>query len=260
MTTTLAAAWNRTAARYDAYFGPRFIPWTDAAVDAVSRSLLPAGPIVVTCCGPGREVLALAGSRDVVGVDVSQAMIALTRQRCAQLASPPRLIVGDATDLAAHGIESAAAVVSCFGLQQLPDPLAAITSWTRALRPTGVLSVMFWPHDCEPDGAFGVGRRIVAEHLGETVRHDHGWEAGLTSAIERAGAQLLSDDEVRHEMCHADARSLVDAMVEAGAWGALVERHGEALVANIQDAFVQAMPAGEVTQRPMARFIVARRR
>ena len=58
----LAKAWDDAAPGYDRYFVPRFAPWTDQALRVLSKEArrLPAGPVLVPCCGPGQELIFLA--------------------------------------------------------------------------------------------------------------------------------------------------------------------------------------------------------
>ena len=53
-----------------------------------------------------------------------------------------------------------AALFSVFGLQQLPDPEAAIAAWVNVLAPGGVAVVVYWP----------VGACAEINHLHKPVR------------------------------------------------------------------------------------------
>lgn len=81
------AVYDTAASRYVEFVGTRISPATEAAID---RSLLvafvelvkdgPAGPVADVGCGPGRVAALLAQhGLDVVGVDVSQGMLAAAR-------------------------------------------------------------------------------------------------------------------------------------------------------------------------------------
>ncbi|MGR7000411.1 class I SAM-dependent methyltransferase [Yinghuangia aomiensis] len=66
----------------------------------------------------------------MVGTDISPGMVARAEQRAAQWPNARALV----QDAAAPAWSSAcAAVVSVFGLQQLPAPDGAIATWARAL-------------------------------------------------------------------------------------------------------------------------------
>src|SRR5690606_30058917 len=127
-------------------FVPRFAPWVATAVEGVGGADLPGGRILVPCCGTFPELPALVErlpSREIVGIDLSAGMVRLARRRAAGLPTV-RVVQGDAATLDPALTGTCAAVVSVFGLQQLPDPAAALGAWVGALRPGGRLSVMFW--------------------------------------------------------------------------------------------------------------------
>ncbi|WP_216843461.1 class I SAM-dependent methyltransferase [Phytoactinopolyspora alkaliphila] len=161
---SLARAWDDAASEYERYFVPRFAPWVDAAVQEVTEVVLPPGPVVVPCCGTFPELPALTAAlpgRDIAGIDLSPGMVEIARRRAAGLPHV-RLVVGDAADLAPEWTAVCAGVVSVFGLQQLPDPEAALGAWVSALRPEGRLSVMYWPDTLEDDGPFAVLDRVLS--------------------------------------------------------------------------------------------------
>ena len=142
---------------------PRFLPWARQLV-ALLPQLLPSGPCFVAGCGPGDELLLLSAAlpgRCIVGVDLAPGMTRLAQQRVAadglaptvsvqvgsaQLASlaalqqplSARTQTGDATHVPPRLKPSL--VFTCFTLQQMPDPCAALDGWLRALAPGGVLA------------------------------------------------------------------------------------------------------------------------
>lgn len=254
----LGRAWDEVADGYEEYFVPRFRPWVDEALQVLLDGELPGGPLVVPCCGPGAEVARLAESyrgRDIVAIDLSARMVDRTRLRCE---GQPSVVVrvGDASRLEPFGVESAAAIVSCFGLQQMPAPAEVIEAWAGRLTPGGVLSVVFWPGDSEPHGPFGLCRRLVAQRV-EMPNAE--WEAELADAARRGGGTVVRDDRVEHSMRHASAEAMWNALVSSGPWRALELRHGEALLRDIRDAFLEQVDEGPVVQRPSARHLVVRR-
>lgn len=48
----VARGWDEAAEGYDAYFVPRFAPWVEAAVEAVTTSEPPEGPVLVRLSSP----------------------------------------------------------------------------------------------------------------------------------------------------------------------------------------------------------------
>ncbi|MFI0420705.1 class I SAM-dependent methyltransferase [Spongiactinospora sp. 9N601] len=119
-----AGSWDEAAEGYERYFVPRFAPWGATAVSALRGASLPPGPILVPCCGTFPELPVLAADhpgREIVGIDLSAEMAGRARRGQAT----------DAPDLTARRPGAAAAVVSVFGLQRLPDPVAALAGYCR---------------------------------------------------------------------------------------------------------------------------------
>lgn len=251
----IARGWDEAVDGYEAYYVPRFAPWVATAVKALPRAL-PEGPVLVPCCGtfPELDVLTehLPG-REIIGVDLSSGMAARARRRAA--GNPlVRVIEGDASTL--DPSLSAAAVVSVFGLQQLPEPDAAIRSWAGTLRPGGLLSVVYWPGSAEPGGAFTVLSDVLREHV---PAGDRSWETRLVPALEARGATVERDEEPSFPMVHPDADTFFTAHTRTGPLRPLADSRGDEFVERLREEFLRRSPAGEWRHRPPARHIVARR-
>ncbi|GFR51263.1 hypothetical protein Agub_g13570 [Astrephomene gubernaculifera] len=191
----LDRAWSEAAQLYLQELVPRFDPWLQSALVELRQHELPAGPIIVPCCGPGHEVVLLhqlyGGRRTVLGLDLSQGMVALAKQAIQDYlqqqqqlqqrdrgaggaaavaaaaepvvpATPLDARVADASCLDGYG--PAAAVVSVFGLQQM-GPLApqALASWARCLAPGGLAVVVLWPTNVERSGPWVTFDQVVLE-------------------------------------------------------------------------------------------------
>ncbi|MFD6068869.1 class I SAM-dependent methyltransferase [Amycolatopsis lurida] len=247
----LARAWDEAADGYEAYYVPRFAPWVSAAVRALPTDL-PGGPVFVPCCGtfPELDVLrAHLPGRELVGIDLSAGMAARARRRAA--GNPlVRVVEGDASELEPA---SAAAVVSVFGLQQLPEPDTALRSWAGALRPGGVLSVVYWPHSTELGGPFTVLSDVLRERV---PAGDRSWEERLVPALE--GAVLERDEPLSFPMVHPDADTFFTAHTRSGPMRPLADARGEDFIAALRAEFRRRAPEGEWRHRPSARHIVAR--
>ena len=248
--TDLARGWDDAADGYERYYVPRFAPWVTAAVRALGD--LPTGPVVVPCCGTFPELPELserAPDREIIGIDLSAGMITLAQQRAA--AHPGATAVqGDATTLDPR---SCAAVVSVFGLQQLPDPAAALHSWAEALNPGGRLSVVYWPGATETDGPFA--------HLARTLgnRGDRTWEAHLIPALTSADVTVDRDEPLAFPMTHPSAAAFFDAHTNSGPLRPLANARGLEFIADLRERFLATTPTGEWRHEPRAHHLVAHR-
>lgn len=250
----IARGWDEAAAGYEEYYVPRFAPWVQAAVRAVVSVPLPVGPVLVPCCGTFPELDALVRhlpDREIVGIDLSAGMVRMARERAA---GHPQVTVvqADASALDAQWTGECAAVVSVFGLQQLPEPAEAIRSWAAALRPGGRLSVMYWPHETEQDGPFQLIADLVRAHVGAS---DRSWEEELVPAL--GGLTIVRDDLVSFPMRHPDAASYFDQHAQSGPLRALAIARGEGFMNRLRAEYLDRAPAGEWLHYPAARHLVA---
>jgi trans-aconitate methyltransferase len=250
-----ATAWDEAADGYELYFVPRFAPWVTLAVEALVVEDLPPGPIVAPCCGTAPE-LVLARQRlpgrPLVGIDLSARMIALAEERLAGEAEV-RLLIGDAAQTA--GWPQAAALVSCFGLQQLPSPAEALEAWTASLAPGGVLSVMFWPPEVEHEGPFAWVREAITALAGPAPAAT--WEDQLRDAVISGGGALVRDEVCRWQMRHDDAATFWTAITQSGPMRALLNAYGDAFMEGVRARFMRLAPAGPLVHQPGGRHIVA---
>ena len=143
------ALWNTSAARgwieaqelLDRVLEPFEDLLVEAAADHDARSVLDVG------CGTGATTLAigrLLGTKGTaVGVDISEPMIALAKQRAALESAPPSFIVADAQT---HAFEPASfdLIVSRFGVMFFDDPVRAFANLRRAAAPSAALHCIAW--------------------------------------------------------------------------------------------------------------------
>lgn len=254
-----ARAWDDAADGYDAYFVPRFAPWVELAVAAITAPDLPDGPVLVPCCGTFPELDLLVErfpDRELVGIDLSPGMIERARERAA---GRPRVeaVVADAATLDPRWSGRCGAVVSVFGLQQLPDPEHAVRSWLDALSPNGRLSIVFWPEVTETDGPFALLAEVTGEHL--PAGDDAAWEDALADTVTEHGATLERDEFPVHPMAHRDAAEVFDAWAGSGPGRSLALARGDAFVDMLRAEFLRRAPVGEWRHHPRARLITARR-
>ena len=255
--TPMEQAWDEAASGYDAYFGPRFAPYSGTAIGALlaRSSELPRGGIVVPCAGPGRELGPLASAfpgRAVLASDLSNEMVLLARARNARFGNVS-VERGDATALRPG--DEVAALLSCFGLQLLPNQPQTLASWLRLLAPRGVAVVVYWPRDAEQSGPFHALHRA----LRKVGLRDGEWEAELVPSALGVGARVLCDARVAFAMQHADAAAVWHALTRLGPLRALGLTRGQALVDALGVEFVAELPSGPIVHTPDARVLVFER-
>ena len=150
--------WDAQAAGFDleADHGLRD-PVVRAAWAGLLLPLLPPGPsrVVDLGCGTGSLSVLLAGAgHDVVGVDLSPAMIARARAKASAAGLAVGLVVGDAARPPVLP-GSVDVVVARHVLWALDDPAAALARWVDLLAPGGRLLLV--------EGRWSTGAGIPAD-------------------------------------------------------------------------------------------------
>lgn len=259
MSNAVELAWDEVATGYDDYFSPRFAPYLGTALGSLighKRELPSPGCIVVPCTGPGHELGPLArafSERQILASDLSGEMVKLARARNARFANVS-VERADATQLPRpeHG---AAALLSVFGLQLLPNPAETLASWLELLQPRGLAAVAYWPRDADEGGPFGTMHRLLAE----SGTPDRAWQGELEANILAASAHIREDVRIAFEMKHEDARSLWQAMTRLGPLRALALARGQAFVEQLGSRFEAEVPAGPISHAPEARLLLLER-
>jgi len=251
-------AWDEAASGYDAYFGPRFAPYLNAAVGALAACSggLPPGAIVVPCAGPGRELGPLARAfpeRSILASDLASEMVKLARERN-QAWSNVHVARGDATALS-YPDQPIAALLSVFGLQLLPNPDQTLASWVELLAPGGVAVILYWPRETEAQGPFhSLTRLMRVAGLGEGE-----WENALVSQVGAHGARVRADVQLSFSMQHDDAQTMWTALTRLGPLRTLGLKRGQALIDALGAEFVAELPEGRLEHTPSARLLVLER-
>ena len=264
----LAESWTEAAEGYEALLVPRFDPWTRDALNELKKHVhaLPPGACVVPACGPGQELplvaVVLGPDRPLIGSDISSGMIERSKMRAAAIGPQCTVVVADAMLPLCDG--KLAAILTVFGLQQLPDPVEALKAWCTKLEPTGIAVICFWPPgSVEKSGPWQSYSELLAKHVGSSERKQSSsvWDEQLAAAAEAAGAEVRHDSLVEHTMEWPDGEAMWEGMTRAGPWTFTRLRRGDAFMNMIKSEFLESYPNGQVVRHtPHARLLVLRKR
>jgi SAM-dependent methyltransferase len=153
--SAIQASYDRIAAEYAARFRDELVhkPLDRALLNCFAELVRGYGPVGDVGCGPGQVARYLhERGLDIVGIDLSPAMVALARQH------HPGLTFRQGTMLALDvPAEAWAGLVAFYSIIHLPPDavVQALAEFHRVLRPGG--------------------RVLLAFHLGEGVRHVEEW-------------------------------------------------------------------------------------
>lgn len=133
-------SWARHSDSVDAMFAGLTEAILEASVPAAGDRVLDLG------CGAGGLAIPLAGrvaGGAVTGIDVSEPMVAVARERAAEAGADIRFVVGDAAE---HPLEpgSLDLLASRLGAMFFSDPVRAFGSLRRALAPGGRVVLCVW--------------------------------------------------------------------------------------------------------------------
>jgi len=156
-----AEGWSARAGSYDRLMGRVTDRVAGALLDAASVG---AGDRVLDVATGTGAVAAAAVARgaSVVGVDISEEMLEVARERVPS----GRFLSADAEELGLDD-EPFDAAVAGFLINHLPDPERAVAAWARALRPGGRLSLSVW-NPPEENRFFG----LIGDAMAETDADD----------------------------------------------------------------------------------------
>jgi SAM-dependent methyltransferase len=264
----LAESWTQAAEKYEADLAPRFEPWTRDALSQLSLHVggLPDGACVVPTCGPGQElplVAAVLGpGRELIGSDISPGMVKRAAMRAAAVGPQCTAIVADAMQPLCEG--KLAVIFTVFGLQQLPDPVAAVNGWCTQLQPAGIAVICYWPPGgVESRGPWQTYSELLSKRVGSSERKQAttSWDELLAAAGESAGAEVLLHSHVEHEMKWPDGAAMWEVMSRGGPWLFTRLRRGESFMEEMKVEFLQEYPLGTALRHtPRARLLVLRKR
>jgi ubiquinone/menaquinone biosynthesis C-methylase UbiE len=192
--------YERTAAELE--------PVAEAVIAAAAAS---AGERVLdVACGTGNAaLLAAARGCDAVGVDASERLVAVARQRAADAGLLAEFLVGDALELPVADA-SCDAVVSVFGVIFAADPARAIGEIARVLRGDGRAYISAWVPSGPIDAMVTVVGRAIGQATGAPPRKRFAWSStdAVRALAEPHGLALsTSRDELEIRARHRRRRT-----------------------------------------------------
>ena len=243
----MATPWDRAAQGYLEEWVPRFVPYHNDLVHQLH--LISGQRVLVTSCGPGAEVLAVARTVGETGyiraTDKSAEMSRICAEQVKSAGFTPFVDcqVADASDASSGRPtkEKWDAVICAFGLWQLEDRVAALQSWARALAGNGKVGILTWGppdaddpferlaqclHELEP--AYSIPRtHILAER------------SAMEEMFAQAGLTMVRHTVVRHTLSFKSAESFVKALREACTWRRIWEEIGDARIERLAARFYE---------------------
>lgn len=166
--SSVIKTYGRWAPVYDLVFGAVF---AEARRMAVRASEEVGGRVLEVGVGTGISLSYYSSKCRVVGIDISESMLKVARQRIAEerLTHVERLMLMDAEDLAFPD-SCFDVVVAQYVVNTVPHPEIALDEFLRVLRPGGELVIV------NRVGAEGGCRRTL-EHLFQPMARRLGWRS-----------------------------------------------------------------------------------
>lgn len=134
-------AWVERQELLDRLFQPFESLLVDAVVAGKAKRVLDVG------CGTGATTLAIAqrlgADAECVGIDISEPMLIVARERAGRECAAARFLCADA-QLHAFQPASFDAIVSRFGVMFFSNPVDAFANLRKAMRPGGELHALAW--------------------------------------------------------------------------------------------------------------------
>lgn len=228
-------AWDDIASLYRDFWGPRLQPYREKAVALFHP--VPPGPLAVPGCGPGEEVLLLArdfARRSILAMDASAAMMSILRASLREQALGTVIATtGSAESLSAY-VRQAAGILSCFCLDLLSNPIAALADWSRCLRAGGSITAIFWtrPRTGSPAALL---QSVLQRRLGLGGLL---WEARAVATLPRLGLRLARDEKVQFEVPYEAPEEFFRGMVEAGPLHFIEHRFGKDVLRDCEKSWL----------------------
>jgi SAM-dependent methyltransferase len=171
--------------------------------------------------------------RCVVATDTAREMVSLLRNDLRERHLGTVLATeGEAENLSAF-VRQAAGVLSCFTLDLLPNPVAALSDWSRCLRGGGSLVVIFWtrPRTGSPLA------RLQSVIQAKTGKGRLLWEARALDRLRWLSLRLIRDERAQFEIPWESPEEYFDALFEAGPLQLVKRRFGLELISECRKAW-----------------------
>ncbi|KAG7670491.1 hypothetical protein KSW81_003054 [Nannochloris sp. 'desiccata'] len=225
----LGSSWTKIASPYREHFVPRFLPWIKDTCNAlIDQKPDLKGVIFVPGCGTGDEIVMLAEKlpeASFLGLDLSEGMIEVARE------------------------VAAVAGISCFALQQLPNPREALAAWTKALAPGGILVACFWPPGMEKEGPW----RQLIDTFPPQKKTTEDWGSGVLEDVLRlCSTEVILDTSITHEMSWPSVEDFWERMTRDGPWYSRRVQLGDAYMAEAKKRFMSLGKYDERNSEEMA--------
>ena len=202
--------------------------------------------VLDVACGTGNAaLLAAARGADAVGVDSSERLVAVARQRAAEAGLVAEFLVGDALALPVADA-SFDVVLSVFGVIFAADPTHAVGEVSRVLRCDGRAYVTAWVPSGPIDAMLTVLGRAVGRATGAPPSKRFAWsDADAVRSIVEPCGLALSTTYGELEIRAASPEAYVDAGREhpmAVDVSPILERAG--LLDSVREEMIHELAAG----------------
>lgn len=184
------AMFDRIAPRYDLLNRTMTMGidgrWRRAAAQAAD---LAAGERALDCCtGTGDLAFQLAarvtGSGSVVGIDFSERMIGVAREKAGEREVPVEFLVGDAMELP-FGDDSFDAATVAFGIRNVADLDRALSEMVRVVRPGGKVVILEITTPSRLRAFYGLWFDRIVPQLGRLLGRDGAAYSYLPASVRR---------------------------------------------------------------------------
>ncbi len=190
--TTQGELWGAAARDWAELQEPKHVPVWEAMLDAAKvgqgTHFFDAG-----CGGAGASVLAAQRGAHVSGLDASEALIAIARERVPL----GDFRVGDLEALP-YRENAFGAVIAALSVQYAADPIAALRELKRVCAPEGHLVISTWglPEHCEQRVVFKAVRDTLPSPPSGGGPFALSGSGALESLVEQAGWKVVGSSEV----------------------------------------------------------------